>query len=97
MSTANSNDRNAEALIEAEGRTRPTVMAMVGRIQQFVQREPQARLTTLLHHVTVDALRWAFLELKKNASAGGDAMISCESRMPEIRHVRFDDPQLRIG
>ena len=44
------------------------------RIRQFVQREPQARLTTLLHHVTVDTLRWAFFELKKNASAGVDGM-----------------------
>ena len=32
------------------------------------------RLTTLLHHVTVDALRWAFFELKKDAAAGADGM-----------------------
>ena len=38
------------------------------------QREPRVRLTTLLHHVTVDALRWAFFELKRNASAGADGM-----------------------
>ena len=31
------------------------------------------RLTTLLHHVTTDALRWAFFELKKNA-AGADGI-----------------------
>ena len=39
------------------------------RIRQFVQREPGKRLTTLLHHVTVDALRWAFFALKRNAVA----------------------------
>ena len=42
------------------------------RIRQFVQREPRERLTTLLHHVTVDALRRAFFELKRNATAGVD-------------------------
>ena len=44
------------------------------RIRQFVQREPRERLTALLHHVTVDALRWAFFELKKDAAAGADGM-----------------------
>ena len=53
---------------------RESVSQAVERIRQFVQREPQARLTTLLHHVTVDALRWAFFELKKNVSAGVDGM-----------------------
>ena len=53
---------------------RESVSQAVERIRQFVQREPQARLTTLLHHVSVDALRWAFFELKKNASAGVDGM-----------------------
>ena len=44
------------------------------RIRQFVQREPGVRLTALLHHITVDALRWAFFEMKKNAAAGVDGM-----------------------
>ena len=44
------------------------------RIRQFVQRERKVRLTTLLHHVTVDALGWAFFELKKDAAAGADGM-----------------------
>ena len=44
------------------------------RIRQFVEREPRKRLTTLLHHVTVEALRWAFFELKKDAAAGADGM-----------------------
>ncbi len=53
---------------------RESVSQAAERIRQFVQREPQARLTTLLHHVTVDALGWAFFELKKNAAAGVDGM-----------------------
>ena len=45
-----------------------------GRIRQFVQREPRERLTSLLHHVTVEALRWAFFELKRDAAAGADGV-----------------------
>ena len=51
---------------------RESVTQAADRIRQFVQREPRERLTTLLHHVTVDALRWAFFELKKDAAAGVD-------------------------
>ena len=53
---------------------RESVSQAADRIRQFVQRERGVRLTTLLHHVTVDALRWAFFELKKNAAAGADGM-----------------------
>ncbi len=51
-----------------------SVSQATDRIRQFVKREPRERLTTLLHHVTVDALRWAFFALKKNAAAGADGM-----------------------
>ena len=54
--------------------SRESVTQAADRIRQFVQREPRERLTALLHHVTVDALRWAFFELKRNAAAGADGM-----------------------
>ena len=53
---------------------RGSVSQAADRVRQFVQREPRERLTALLHHVTVDALRWAFFELKKDAAAGADGM-----------------------
>ena len=53
---------------------RESVSQAAERIRRFVQREPRARLTTLLHHVSVDALRWAFFELKKNVAAGVDGV-----------------------
>ena len=53
---------------------RESVSQAADRIRQFVQREPGVRLTALLHHITVDALRWAFFEMKKNAAAGVDGM-----------------------
>ena len=53
---------------------RGSVSQAVDRIRQFVGREPRARLTALLHHVTVDALRRAFFELKRDAAAGADGV-----------------------
>ena len=53
---------------------RESVSQAADRIRQFVQREPGVRLTALLRHITVDALRWAFFEMKKNAAAGVDGM-----------------------
>ena len=53
---------------------RESVTQAADRIRQFVRQEPRERLTALLHHVTVDALRWAFFELKKDAAAGADGM-----------------------
>ena len=53
---------------------RESVSQATDRIRQYVQREPRERLTTLFHHVTIEALRWAFFELKKDAAAGADGM-----------------------
>ena len=53
---------------------RASVSQAADRIRQYVQREPRARLTALLHHITVEALRWAFFELKRDASAGADGV-----------------------
>ncbi len=53
---------------------RESVSQAADRIRQFVQREPGMRLTTLLHHITVDALRWAFFEMKRDAAAGADGV-----------------------
>ena len=65
---------NLESQSTRRTQDRESVTQAADRIRQFVQREPRERLTTLLHHVTVDALRWAFFELKRNAAAGADGM-----------------------
>ena len=65
---------NPEGQSTRRTQNRESVSQAADRIRQFVQRERKVRLTTLLHHVTVDALRWAFFELKKNAAAGADGM-----------------------
>ena len=65
---------NPEGQSTCRTQDRESVSQAADRIRQFVQREPGVRLTTLLHHVTVGALRWAFFDLKKDAAAGADGM-----------------------
>ena len=65
---------NPESQNTRRTQDRESVAQAADRIRRFVQREPRQRLTTLLHHVTVEALRWAFFELKKDAAAGADGM-----------------------
>ena len=54
--------------------SRESVTQAAGRIRQAATRKPQEKLTALLHHVTPDALRWAFHALKRDAAAGVDGM-----------------------
>ena len=65
---------NSESQSTRRAQDRESVSQAADRIRRFVQREPGVRLTTLLHHVTVDALRWAFFELKRDAAAGADGL-----------------------
>ena len=65
---------NLESQSTRRAQDRESVSQAADRIRQFVQREPRERLTALLHHVTVDALRWAFFDLKKDVAAGVDGM-----------------------
>ena len=65
---------NLESQSTRRAQDRESVSHAADRIRQFVQREPQERLTALLHHVTVDTLRWAFFDLKKDVAAGVDGM-----------------------
>ena len=44
------------------------------RIRGAVTRNKKEKLTALLHHISVDAPRWAFLNLKKRAAPGVDGL-----------------------
>ena len=61
---------------QSAGRTqsRATATQAAERIRQFVRREPQEKLTALLHHVTPEALREAYYALKREAAPGVDGM-----------------------
>ena len=54
---------------------RDGVSQAVERIRQAATRKPQEKLTALLHHITTDALRCAFYDLQKTASAGVDGLV----------------------
>ena len=44
------------------------------RVRKRAGQDRKAKFTTLLHHVTVDRLREAFLQLRKKASPGVDGV-----------------------
>jgi RNA-directed DNA polymerase len=44
------------------------------RIREVVNRNKKEKLTALLHHVSIDVLRWAFFNLKKRAAPGVDGL-----------------------
>ena len=56
---------NPEGQSTRRTQDRESVSQAADRIRQFVQREPRERLTALLHHVTADALRWAFFRVEE--------------------------------
>src|SRR5260221_14385724 len=68
--------RNAE--LQSTGRTqsRKTVTQAQARIRGAVtrNRNKKEKLTALLHHVSIDVLRWAFFNLKKRAAPGVDGL-----------------------
>ncbi len=68
--------KERNAALQSTGRTqrRASVSQAQGRIREAVSRDKGERLTALLHHMTVDALRHAFFNLKRAAAPGVDGM-----------------------
>ena len=63
----------------------------IDRLRQFVERNPEEKLNTLLHHINVDSLRAAFLALRRDAAAGVDGVTwqeyaeGLESRLADLK------------
>jgi RNA-directed DNA polymerase len=53
---------------------RESVSQALARIRQTARQRKKERFTTLLHHVSVDLLRQAFFEIKKDAAPGVDGL-----------------------
>ena len=66
--------RNAELQSTVRTQGREAVSQAQDRIREAVNRNKKEKLTALLHHVSVDVLRWAFFSLKKQASPGVDGL-----------------------
>src|SRR6202022_5000185 len=70
----------AEPRVEAKGnagqqntrraQNRVSVSQALERIRQTARERKKAKFTALFHHVSIDHLAEAFLELKENAAAG---------------------------
>ena len=54
--------------------SRTSVPSALDRVREVAERQKEARFTALLHHVTLDLLREAFLDLKRRAAAGVDGV-----------------------
>jgi RNA-directed DNA polymerase len=65
---------NAELQSTVRTQSREAVTQAQNRIRRAVDRNKQEKLTALLHHVTVDVLRWSFFRLKKRAAPGVDGV-----------------------
>ena len=77
---------------QSTGRTqsRESVSQAAERIRQFIERNPQEKLTALLHHVTPETLGEAFHALKREAAPGVDGVrweeyeTGWDGRMPDL-------------
>src|SRR6516225_10611515 len=66
--------RNAELQSTVRTQGREAVSQAQDRIREAVNRNKKEKLTALLHHVSVDVLRWAFFNNKKQAAPGVDGL-----------------------
>ena len=86
---------NAELQSTVRTQSREAVTQAQSRIRRAVDRNPQEKLTALLHHVTVDMLRWSFFRLQKKAAAGVDGVTweayeaDLENNLADL-HVRIN-------
>jgi group II intron reverse transcriptase/maturase len=65
---------NAGQHSRGRAQSRETVSQALERIRQAARQRKKERFTTLLHHVSVDLLRQAFFEIKKDAAPGVDGL-----------------------
>jgi RNA-directed DNA polymerase len=53
---------------------RESVSQALDRIRQAARQRKKERFTALFHHISLDLLRMAFLDLKRNAAPGVDGL-----------------------
>lgn len=65
---------NADQQTTRRTQSRVRVPSALDRVRQVAKRDRRAKFTALLHHVTVDLLRQAYLRTRKEAAPGIDGM-----------------------
>src|SRR3954449_12072020 len=79
-----------QSTVRTRSRSRAAVSHAQGRLRQAVARNKKEKLTALLHHVSLDTLRWAFLEQRKDAAPGVDRLtweeyaVDLETRLADL-------------
>jgi hypothetical protein len=66
--------RNVELQSTVRTQSREAVTQAQARIRGAITRNEKEKLTALLHHVSIDVLRWAFFNIKKQAAPGVDGL-----------------------
>src|SRR5208282_120391 len=64
---------------------RESVSQALNRVRQAARQRKKERFTALLHHISVDLLRLAFFELKRNAAPGVDG-VTWQDYEAELEH-----------
>ncbi len=65
---------NADQQTTCRAQNRESVSRALGCIRQAARQRKKERFTSLLHHISIDLLRLAFFELKRNAAPGVDGL-----------------------
>ena len=65
---------NPESQSTGRTQSRKAVSQAADRIREYVRRNPNERLTALLHHITPDALKASFHRLQRGAAPGVDGV-----------------------
>src|SRR3984957_5641172 len=63
---------NVDQQTTCRAQNRESVSQALERIRQAARHRKKERFTSLLHHISIDLLRLAFFELKRNAAPGVD-------------------------
>lgn len=85
---------NADQQTTCRAQNRESVSRALGRIRRAARQRKKERFTSLLHHISIDLLRLAFFELKRNAAPGVDGLTwqDCEA---DLEH-RLGDLHARV-
>ncbi len=69
-------EAEGNALQQSTGRaqSRGTVSQALARIRQAARQRKKEKFTALLHHISIDALRMAFLAINRDAAPGVDGL-----------------------
>jgi group II intron reverse transcriptase/maturase len=78
----------------ARTQRRTTAPSALDRVRQAAERDRKAKFTALLHHITIDRLRDAYLALKRQAAPGVDGVTW--SAYGENLGVRLGDLHARL-